>query len=162
MWSIHLADTLTLLARGGDVNLDIDGTILVQIALFVGLMLILKPMLFDPMLKLFEEREKRIEGNIKKAREIDEQSAKSKAEYDAALHAARVEGGAAREKVRSEGLKQEAELLAKVRAETAAAAEESRKKAQGELTTARADLEKDAAALASQLATLVVGREVRG
>jgi len=163
MWSVHASDALGLLVnRGGDVNLDIDATALVQVGLFVVLLFVLKPMLFDPMLKLFEEREKRIEGNIAKAREIDEESAKARSEYEAEMHKARTEGATEREKIRSEGLKQEAELLAKVRGETAKQAEAAREKAEGELAGARATLEKDTGGLAQQLAGIVLGREVRG
>ena len=55
-------------AAGGGVNLDFDATLFVQVGFIIVLWLVLKPVLFDPMLKLFEEREKRIEGAIKKAR----------------------------------------------------------------------------------------------
>lgn len=163
MWSAHLSDALTILrdTRGGDVNLDLDATAFVQVGLFVVLFLVLKPMLFDPMLKLFEAREERIEGNIAKAREIDEHSAKAKAEYDEALQKARNLGAAEREKIKNEGLRHEAELLAKVRAEMAKVAEENRKKAEADLATARGQLDKDSTALAGQLAGLVLGREVR-
>ncbi len=166
MWSAssaaHSSDAVTILRHGSDVNLDIDATAFVQIGLFVVLFLMLKPMLFDPMLKLFEEREKRIEGNISKARKIDEESAKAKAEYEDVLNDARRSGSAEREKIKNEGLKQEADLLANVRRETALVAEDNRKKAEKDLAVAREQLGKDSAALAGQLAGIVLGREVRG
>jgi F-type H+-transporting ATPase subunit b len=165
MGSVHyVSDTLAVLVhdRGGDVNLDLDGTAFVQVGLFIALWLILKPLLFDPMLKLFDEREKRIEGNIAKARGIDEQSGHAKAEYDETLHKARLQGTADREKIRAEGIRQEAELLAKVRGETAALAAEARKKADEELVVAKNELGKEGGALARQLAGIVVGREVTG
>ena len=48
---------------------------LVLVALFLILLIVLKPLLFDPLLQLFEEREKRIEGAKLTARRIDEESA---------------------------------------------------------------------------------------
>ena len=65
-----------LLAAGAPqaINVDVDWTFLVQLGLIVALMLVLKPLLFDPMLKLFEEREKRIEGAKVQARHIDDKS----------------------------------------------------------------------------------------
>jgi F-type H+-transporting ATPase subunit b len=104
------------LVRAGGVNLDFDATLLVQVVFLIVLWAVLKPMLFDPLLKLFEEREKRIEGAIKKARRIDEQSAEAKAQYDDAMTKARAEGSAERETVRGEGLRKESEILAGVRA----------------------------------------------
>lgn len=143
------------------MNLDLDATAFVQVGLFVVLFLVLKPMLFDPMLKLFEAREKRIEGNIAKARKIDEHSAHAKAEYDAAMQKARNAGAAEREKIKNEGLRHETELLAKVRLEMAQVADQNRKKAEGDRSSARLQLQKDSSALAGQLAGLVLGREVR-
>ncbi len=161
MWSVHASDALSAVIGGGDVNLDIDATAFVQVGILVGLLVLLKPMLFDPMLKLFEERERRIEGNIVKARGIDKKSADAKAAYEAAMHTARVAGATEREKLRAEGLRQEADLLAGVRAETAAAAAAGRARAAAEFADARDQLGKDAAKLAQQVAGVVMGREVR-
>ena len=49
-------------SAAGGIDVDVDLTVFGQVALFLVLMLVLKPLLFDPLLKLFEEREKRIEG----------------------------------------------------------------------------------------------------
>src|SRR4051794_32323191 len=53
-------------AEGG-VTVDLDASFVVQLVLFVVLLVVLKPLLFDPMLRLFEEREKRIDHAIKEA-----------------------------------------------------------------------------------------------
>ena len=58
--SLLMTDAFSHLANEGAVNVDFDLTVVGQIVLFVTLMLVLKPWLFDPMLKLFEEREKRV------------------------------------------------------------------------------------------------------
>src|SRR6476469_9830901 len=76
------------------VNVDVDATLFVQLLMFVVLLLVLKPLLFDPMMKLFEEREKRIEGTRHKASKEDERSAKALAEYEKVLAVAREAGAA--------------------------------------------------------------------
>ena len=48
--------------------------------LFTALAVMLKPLLFDPMLKLFDEREKRIEGAKLEARKTDDASAQALSE----------------------------------------------------------------------------------
>jgi F-type H+-transporting ATPase subunit b len=154
--------TSSLLATraGGGVNLDLDWTILVQIAFILVLWAVLKPMLFDPMLKLFEEREKRIEGAIKKARRIDEESADAKAKYDDAMTKARGEGTAEREKLRSESLRKESELLTVVRAETQKTVDAGRGETQKEVDVTRTNLAPHTRGLAKELAGRVLGREV--
>ncbi len=149
-------------AAEGGVNLDFDATLFVQVGFIIVLWIVLKPMLFDPMLKLFEEREKRIEGAIKRARKIDEKSTEAKAEYDAAMSTARAEGNAERERLRAESLKKENELLTKVRGETQQKVDAARKSADEDLAAVRAKLAPHARQLAKQVASRVLGREVLG
>ena len=148
--------------NAGGVEVDFDLSMLGQVVLFVLLWLILKPLLFDPMLKLFEERERRIEGAIKQARKIDEASAGALTHYESELAKARADANAEREKYRAEGAKVEGEILAKVRVSTAKTVETARSLVSRELETARATLAADAAALARELASRVLGREVQG
>ncbi|HEY8079503.1 MAG TPA: H(+)-transporting ATPase [Labilithrix sp.] len=142
------------------VNVDVDGTLFVQLVLFVVLLVVLKPLLFDPMMKLFEEREKRIEGTRRKATKEDEKSAKALAEYERICNAAREAGAKERDTIRAGGLKQEAEILGKVRAETLASVEAGRTTIGQEASTARMALRQEAVALGRALASRVLGREV--
>jgi F-type H+-transporting ATPase subunit b len=143
------------------ISVDFDATFLVQVALFVGLTLFLKPVLFDPMLRLFEERERRIDGAKLQARKIDDKSATALVKYEAEMAKARAAAAAVRDKIRAEALKQETELLAGVRASTAKVIEDGKRTALAEADKARAALKADAAALARDLAGRVLGREVQ-
>jgi F-type H+-transporting ATPase subunit b len=143
------------------ISVDFDATFLVQLALFVGLTLFLKPVLFDPMLRLFEERERRIDGAKVQARKIDDKSATALAKYEAGMAKARTAAAAVRDQIRAEALKQETELLASVRASTAKVIENGKRTAQAEAEKARAALRADAGTLARDLAGRVLGREVQ-
>jgi F-type H+-transporting ATPase subunit b len=149
-----------LSSEGGGVTVDFDLTVLGQVVLFLILLVVLKPMLFDPMLHLFEERERRIDGAKLLARKIDEKSATALTTYETEMAKARASANAERDKLRGEGLKQESEILARVRAATAQTLEEGRKKMQEEVTRARASLQGEAGSIAKELATRVLGREV--
>jgi F-type H+-transporting ATPase subunit b len=143
------------------ISVDFDATFLVQVALFVGLTLFLKPVLFDPMLRLFEERERRIDGAKVQARKIDDKSATALVKYEAEMAKARAAAAAVRDKIRAEALKQETELLAGVRVSTAKVIEDGKRTALAEADKARAALKADAATLARELAGRVLGREVQ-
>ncbi len=160
--SLLMTDALNHLASEGAVNVDFDLTVVGQIVLFVTLMLVLKPWLFDPMLKLFEERERRIEGAKRQARKMDEKSAGALKEYEDAMQKARLAANAERDALRGEGQKIEAEILAKVRTAAAETLDQGRKRADAELKTVRATLGEENPALARDLATRVLGREVQG
>jgi F-type H+-transporting ATPase subunit b len=148
-------------SKGQAITVDIDGTVFVQVALFIVLLLILKPVLFDPMLKLFEEREKRILGAKVQARKLDEGAVGALTKYETEMQHARAAGNSERDKLRAEGVKTENELLAKVRASTAETLETGRKRLAEEVVSARATLTADAGALARDLASRVLGRQVQ-
>ncbi len=148
-------------AAGKAIDVDFDATFVVQVVLFVGLTLFLKPVLFDPMLKLFEERERRIDGAKLLARKIDEKSATAAAKYEAEMAKARAAAAAVRDKIRAEAVKQEQEILSAVRAATAKVIDDGKRSAVAEAERARAALKADSAALARDLAGRVLGREVQ-
>ena len=156
-----LLATLGVATAPQAINVDVDLTFVVQLVLFVGLTLILKPVLFDPMLKLFEEREKRIDGAKVQARKIDEKSASALAKYEEEMAKARAAATAEREKIRGEALRREAEILAAVRASAGKVLEDGKRAAQAEAERARAALKADAVAVARELASRVLGREVQ-
>ena len=147
-------------AAEGGVTVDFDATILVQIALVVVLLVFLKPLLFDPLMKLFEEREKKIDGAKLQARRMDEKSASALSEYEDAMAKARATAGGERERLRAEGTKEEAAILEAVRKKTEKSMEEGRQKIESDLATARAELKRDAESLARDVATRILGREV--
>ena len=143
------------------ITVDVDLTFLVQLVLFVGLTLILKPVLFDPMLKLFEEREKRIDGAKLKARKIDAKSQTALTKYDGEMAKARAAAGAERDVIRVDALRREQEILAAVRAASAKTLEDGKRAAQAEADRARTALKGEAATMARELASRVLGREVQ-
>jgi F-type H+-transporting ATPase subunit b len=158
-------DNLLSMARealtGGEaVTVDLDKSVFIQIGLFVLLMLVLKPTLFDPMLKLFEEREKRIDGAKAQARKIDKKSATALATYEQEMAKARATANAEREKIRAEGQKQEQEILDRVRKAAAEKLEEGKRQSQAEAARVRAELKAASSDLGKDLASRVLGREV--
>jgi F-type H+-transporting ATPase subunit b len=149
----------TALAEGA-VNVDLDASFLVQVVIFLVLLAILKPLLFDPMLKLFEEREKRIEGTRREAAKEDKRSAEALAKYEAILAKAREAGNTESASIRGEGTKRETALLSEVRAQVTATLEEGR----GGIAAAKRDasvrLGAEAQTLGREIAAKVLGRQV--
>lgn len=154
-----LTDTGRALVEGG-VTVDLDLTLFVQLGFFLVLLFVLKPTLFDPMMRLFEEREKRIEGTRHEATKEDERSAKALAKYEAICAKGREAGAVERDALRAEGTKREQDILAQVRAEVAATLEQGRAAIAVETKTARRELEGEVRTLGRETASRVLGREV--
>jgi len=145
---------------GGGVIVDLDVTLVGQVVLFLVLLVVLKPLLFEPMLKLFEEREKRIEGAKLQARKMDEASAGALTKYEGEMQKARAAGNAERDKLRGQGAKEESEILGEVRKATSATLDEGRKRLATEVTEVKKALAAQSATLGRELASRVLGHEV--
>ena len=148
------------LLASGDINVDFDLSFVAQCLLFTFFVVLLKPLLFDPLMKVFEEREKRTEGAKAEAREMDKQAADLLTEYEAELDKVRREASRERDELRAETAKLEAKIMAEARAESAKILETGKSKIAAEVEVLRAELDKATPALAAEIASRVLGREV--
>lgn len=98
---------------------DIDGTLFVQAGIFLGLVLILNPLLFKPWLATQARRAEAIEGAARKAVALREQADAMVSDYDAKISAAREKAQDLRGAARKEEDAKQAKVLADAR--TAAA-----------------------------------------
>ncbi|MFO0565344.1 MAG: ATP synthase F0 subunit B [Polyangiaceae bacterium] len=101
-------------ASMSEISIDFDKTFVVQMLIFAALIVVLKPLLFDPVLKVFEEREKRTDGARAEARRMQEEAGLGR--YESELEKIHRVAGEERDHLRSETAKLEAEILAEARA----------------------------------------------
>jgi F-type H+-transporting ATPase subunit b len=148
------------LFREGGVSLDFDLTFIVQMAAFTVLVLILKPILFDPLMKLFEERERRTEGARLLARKMDERAGEILKRYEVELESVRRTAAEEREKLRAEGQRLEAQILAESRADAARLLEQGKVRIEAERRASRAELAQKTQEIARDIAARVLGREI--
>lgn len=143
-----------------DVTVDLDLSFLAQIALFGFFITVLKPVLFDPLLKLFEEREKLTDGAKAEARAMDERAAELVAKFEREIEKVRQEASLERDRLRADTMKLEARMLDDAKADAVRILAEGRKRIDAEVGALRQELEAARPALASQIATKMLGREV--
>ncbi|HKY40510.1 MAG TPA: ATP synthase F0 subunit B [Polyangiaceae bacterium] len=148
-----------LAMSGSPIELDISNIVVFQIVIFVGLILILKPLLFDPMLKIFALREERTEGARDSARELEEQAGELLTRYEAELTRVNQAAAEERDRLRAETAKLEAQILAEARAAAAKIVDEGRRRIETEVNAIRFELGKQSERLAGDIATRVLGRE---
>jgi F-type H+-transporting ATPase subunit b len=145
-------------AMAGGVPLDFDRTVLVQIVIFTVLILVLKPLLFDPVLKVFALREERTEGARATARELQEKAGELLQRYEKELERVHQVAAEERELLRSETSKLEAEILHEGRAVTTRIVEEGRRKIETEVSAIRFDLGKESERVAQLIVDRVSGQ----
>lgn len=143
-----------------DVTVDVDLSVLAQVALFGFFITILKPVLFDPLLKLFEEREKLTDGARATARSMDERAAELLSRFETEIEQVRREASLERDRLRAETAKLEAKMLDEAKADAARILTSGRAQIATEVETLRRELVASRPALAQQIASKLLGREV--
>jgi len=147
-----------LVAVGG-VTLDFDNTVILQALLFTALLLILKPLLFDPVLRVFSLREERTEGERKVARELQERAVELLERYDRELGRVNEVATRERERLRAETAKLENEIMREAREATARIIEEGRRRIEAEVNAIRFDLGRESQRASELIVQRVLGRQ---
>jgi F-type H+-transporting ATPase subunit b len=149
------------LIASGAVNLDLDATAIAQFLLFTAFVVLMKDVIFDPLLKVFDERERRTAGAIDDARDLDEKAIALKGQYDARVEEVRRDAAIDRDRLRAKMKQIESEMTDASRSAATEKLENGLGILGREAAAVRKDLDAQQAALASQIASRVLGREVR-
>lgn len=142
------------------MTIDFDLTFVLQMALFAGLIVVLKPLLFDPLLKVFEAREEMTDGAKDSARAMQEKAGELLRRYEQELSNVHDVARAERERVRAETAQLEAEMVAQARQAANRVLEEGRARIDAELLRIEPELKRQGEGLASAIAERVVGRSL--
>jgi F-type H+-transporting ATPase subunit b len=153
--------SLILFASGADVSVDFDLSFLAQIALFGLFITLIKPILIDPLMRLYEERERQTDGARGSARSLDAEANELRTRYEVEIEAVRREAAAERDRLRADTAKLEATMHEEAKADAARILSEGRAKVAAEVAKLRTELEAARPALAEQIASKLLGREVK-
>jgi F-type H+-transporting ATPase subunit b len=148
-----------VLALAGGVSLDLDNTVVFQIGIFLVLMLVLEPLLFNPVLRIFALREERTEGERDRARALEEDAGELLERYEREVARVNQVASAERDRARAETAKLEAEILDEARRSVARIVEDGRARLNEEVQKMRFDLGRESERLAQDVAGRVLGRE---
>ncbi len=151
---------ITALLSEGSI-IDLDGTIWIQLALFGVAFLFLRPLVFRPMVALFEARENAIEGSKLEALRLQDEATAESEEFDEEMRRLRLQAGEERDRLRAEGKRLEKTVLDRVREETDKQLADADKQLQTEASKLRAEVKGSVPVLAKQIASKLLNREVQ-
>lgn len=152
---------LSFAGGGSAVNVDFDLTFILQMLLFMVLVVALKPLLFDPILRVFEERERRTDGARDEAREMQREAGELLVKYEAELRRISQAAAEERDRIRTDTSRLEAQILSEAREASTHLIEHGRRQIGDQVDKIRFELGKRSADLARDIATQVLGREIR-
>jgi F-type H+-transporting ATPase subunit b len=141
--------------------IELNFTVIFQLAIVLILMVALSGMVFKPFLRVLQERRDWVEGAEKKARELQQRTEELMEQHRDSMGAAQAQGASVREEIRKEGLARETEILQKALEEANRFLEEMKGKIQEESQTARAGLRLQARNLSGEIAAKMLGRRIQ-
>ena len=156
---LSLTPNCRLFAAGG-VVMDVDRTMFVQAGIFVMLIVVLSPLLFKPLLRLLEERERRTEGARQEARAMQDKAENLLLRYQTKLEEVRRTASHERERLRNETLQLESRIVGEARTATAAFVQQGRAQIERETAKIRQEMAAHSQAIAREIGSKVLGREV--
>ena len=148
-----------LLSEGSII--DLDGTFWLQLGLFAVAFLALRPLIFRPMVALFEARENAIEGAKLEALRLQDEAEAESQEFDDEMRRLRLQAGEERDRLRAEGKRLEKAVLDHVREDSDKQLSEADAQLATEAAKLREEMKTTVPALAKQIASKLLTREVQ-
>jgi len=140
--------------------IDLNLTLIIQLAVVLSLTVILSQIAFKPFLNLLQARKERIEGAESRARELQQQAEKLIERYREAISAAQAQGATIREEIRQESLAKEMKILQQAMEEANQVIKEMKMKIAEETGLARRDLRLQAQNLSREITARILGRDL--
>ena len=140
--------------------ISLDISILYQVILFVALGLIVNKVHFQPYLKLLDERERKTTGSQHDSSELDQESARLRAQYEEKIAHAQSLAAAERERILQSARDQRERILSAARQEAEQTLAGRRREIAAALVAERRLASAEAATIAADIASKVLGRKV--
>jgi F-type H+-transporting ATPase subunit b len=140
--------------------ISLDISILHQIILFIVLGLILNKILFQPYLRLLEERERRTIGAEHDSADLEHEGARLRAQYEEKIAQAQTAAYAAKDAILQEARQQREKILGQARAEAASKLEQARREIALALEKEKALAAAETTTVAGEMVIKVLGRKV--
>lgn len=140
--------------------LDIDHTLVIQIANFLFLLLLLNIIVYRPIRGIINKRKADMSSSEDITQTWRQKADKCSQEYEESILETRKQGLAQRENIRDEGIKEEREMLQVTYASAEEKIGEARKEIQDRIAHARQSLQMELEAFSRELAEKILGRGV--
>lgn len=138
--------------------MELNATVFLQLVAFLLLLAWLSTVLFAPLMRVYDERERRIEGAADEARQLREGASQKAGVVDKRLAQAQEEARRILDDLRSKGLEREKELIEAARQKAASRLEDAQADLFAVSEEVKASLKDDAKAISDQIVTKVLGR----
>jgi F-type H+-transporting ATPase subunit b len=138
--------------------IDLDGTVFIQLGIFLVLLVILRALVFKPFLRLLDEREKRTSGARAETERLLADAAAKVQAYEASIQSAKLAALDDRAKIRATGAGEARSILEAARQKTQRSLEDARKDLAKDVAQSRQELSRRATELGRAVAEKLLAR----
>ncbi len=140
--------------------IDINSSLLIQLANFIVLLIILNFILFKPIRQIMQEREQGISAAFGDAKNAQERVQKRLEQYNASLAEAKQKAAAIYNAIYQQGLDAQRDMISAERTKAGQALDKARSEIASASAAARDDLRKEADRLSQEITSKLLGRAV--
>jgi F-type H+-transporting ATPase subunit b len=144
----------------GESPIDIDGSFFVQLGILFVAFLILRALVFQPVMRLFDAREQAMEGSRREAGELEQKAEQARDHFEHELRRVRHQANENRERLRADAQRLARELTETARRENNATLLSAKAQLEVEAKDARKRAEVEVPTLARQITARLLGRSV--
>lgn len=140
--------------------ISLDISILYQVILFLVLWVILNKVLFQPYLRVLQEREVKTTGAQHDSSALEHEGAALKRQYEEKIAQSQAAGYAVKDAIVQEGRQQRERILSQAREEAAASLDNVRREIAAAMQHEKQTAAAEVSAVASDIASKIIGRTV--
>ncbi len=139
---------------------SIDSTLFIQIVNFLLLIYILNVFLYKPILRILDERKKRLQGSEDEIKALHQTIEQKTAEYEGKIRQAKLEAMNQRNDIQKEGAEEGKKIIDGAKEDIAKMMQDFKVKMAGEMDEARLVLNTQSRAISLEIAEKVLGRSI--
>lgn len=140
--------------------LDIDITLLIQMANFLALMVILNLILYRPLRKIIAERKEKVSGLEREIEGLIKNASQRLEDFKVKMGGAHERGNKEKEILKNEGLGEEKQIISKTRSEAEASKSQMLSQVEQDADKAKEELKGQVSGFASDIAAKILGRSI--
>ncbi|MDD5451445.1 MAG: ATP synthase F0 subunit B [Desulfovibrionales bacterium] len=140
--------------------LDIDITLLIQLANFLALMVILNLILYRPLRKIITERKEKVSGLEREIEGLIKNASQRLEDFKVKMSGAHERGNKEKENLKNEGLGEEKQIISKTRSEAEASKSQMLSQIDQDANKAKEELKGQVSGFASDIAAKILGRSI--
>ncbi len=149
----------SVVASSGSI-VDFDATLLVQAAVFLLMFLLLRSLLFRPVIRLIERRRKITEGSKSEAEALEREAVSLTEDVEGQLLEVRSTVSSEREKMVEESKRSAGEILLKAREDSSIVVSQAKEETAAKAEQVRETLRAEIGSLVDIVAAKVLGRSI--